>query len=54
MDAVIIMESKEFNYDTKKESVHFTDKQDKYSDIINLKIEESDKTSEAENNQVED
>ena len=51
MDAVIIMESKEFN---QKESVHFTDKQDKYSDIINLKIEESDKTSEAENNQVED
>ena len=48
------MESKEFN---QKESVHFIDKQDKqdkYSDFINLKIEESDKTSEAENNKVKD
>ena len=33
---------------------HKNAKQDKYSDIINLKIQESDKTSEAENNKVED
>ena len=29
---------------------HKNAKQDNYSDIINLKIEESNKTSEAENN----
>ena len=33
---------------------HKNANQDKYSDIINLKIEVSDKTSEAENNKVED
>ena len=30
------------------------DKQDKYSDIINVEIKESDKTSEAEKDEVED